>query len=307
MRPARPSVLAVLVAAGLPLVPAALAGPPATAAAPGKDIFGVAASAGTFRTLAAAVAAAGLAETLQGPGPFTVFAPTDEAFARLPEGKLETLLKPENKDVLRSIILYHVVAESLPAKGVVALGGAVTANGQRLDFSERKGVVKVDGATVVRADVKASNGVIHAIDAVLIPALDSIAATAVSAGTFETLLAAARAAGLADALAGPGPLTVFAPTDEAFGRLPPGTIDSLLQPANKDQLAAILELHIVSGRVYSADAAKAKTAKSLLGQPLAFSGKGDAFTVNGARIVKADLDASNGVIHVIDTVTLPSG
>ncbi|MBT8072310.1 MAG: fasciclin domain-containing protein [Xanthomonadales bacterium] len=135
----------------------------------GKDIVDVAASNGSFNTLVAAVQAAGLEETLRGDGPFTVFAPTDEAFAKLPAGTLDSLLLPENRDKLAAILTYHVVAGKVMAADVVSLTSATTVNGQDVKISVDGETVMVDGATVVAVDVKASNGVIHVIDAVILP------------------------------------------------------------------------------------------------------------------------------------------
>ncbi|MEM8941370.1 MAG: fasciclin domain-containing protein [Pseudomonadota bacterium] len=133
----------------------------------------------------------------------------------------------------------------------------------------------------------------------------NIVETAAAAGQFETLIAAAKAAGLADALTGDGPLTVFAPTDDAFGALPAGTIANLLEPENKAQLAEILKLHVVAGRVGSKALADGASLDTLAGQQVSFSAAESGFTVNGARILTTDIDASNGIIHVIDRVILP--
>jgi uncharacterized surface protein with fasciclin (FAS1) repeats len=134
-----------------------------------KDIVDTAVSAGSFKTLVAAVKAAGLVETLKGPGPFTVFAPTDDAFAKLPAGTLEDLLKPENKEKLRAILTYHVVPARATAKDVTGMSSAKTVNGKELTLKADGGKVMVDKAAVVKPDVEASNGVIHVIDAVLLP------------------------------------------------------------------------------------------------------------------------------------------
>ena len=133
-----------------------------------KDIVAVASGNGSFNTLVAAVKAAGLVETLQGPGPFTVFAPTDEAFAKLPKGTVEDLLKPENKEKLIAILTYHVVAGKVMAADVKTMK-AKTVNGKELDVKVTDGVVTVDNAKVVKTDVAASNGVIHVIDSVVLP------------------------------------------------------------------------------------------------------------------------------------------
>jgi uncharacterized surface protein with fasciclin (FAS1) repeats len=139
-------------------------------AADGKDIVDTAVSAGSFKTLAKALEAAGLVQTLKGPGPFTVFAPTDEAFAKLPAGTLEHLLKPEQRTELQRILTYHVVSGKVMAADVVKLRTAKTVSGDSVTITARDGKVQVDKANVVKTDIAASNGVIHVIDAVILPA-----------------------------------------------------------------------------------------------------------------------------------------
>ena len=134
-----------------------------------KNIVDTAVSAGSFNTLVAAVKAADLAETLKGDGPFTVFAPTDEAFAKLPPGTLEDLLKPENKEILQAILTYHVVPGKVMAKDVMMLGSTKTVNGHDLSIGNSGGNVIIDNAKVVKTDINCSNGVIHVIDTVIIP------------------------------------------------------------------------------------------------------------------------------------------
>lgn len=138
-------------------------------AAANKDIVDTAVAAGDFKTLAAALQAAGLVDTLKGPGPFTVFAPTDEAFAKLPAGTVEDLLKPENKDKLVAILTYHVVPGKVMAKDVTKLTSAKTVNGKSVTITEQNGSVMVDNAKVVQTDIATSNGVIHVIDSVILP------------------------------------------------------------------------------------------------------------------------------------------
>jgi uncharacterized surface protein with fasciclin (FAS1) repeats len=133
------------------------------------DIVDVAVSAGQFNTLAAALEAADLIDTLKSDGPFTVFAPTDAAFAKLPAGTVESLLKPENKDQLIAVLTYHVVPGNVMAADVVKLNSATTVNGSNVAISVDEGTVRVDNATVVKTDINASNGVIHVIDTVILP------------------------------------------------------------------------------------------------------------------------------------------
>ena len=138
-------------------------------AADGKDIVDTAVAAGSFNTLAKALAAADLVSTLKGAGPFTVFAPTDEAFAKLPAGTIETLLKPENKAKLQRILTYHVVAGKVMAADVMKMTSAKAVSGDSLDISARNGTVMADTSRVVKADIVATNGVIHVIDTVMMP------------------------------------------------------------------------------------------------------------------------------------------
>ena len=276
-----------------------------TTTARAADIVDTAVSAGNFKTLAAALGAADLVETLKGDGPFTVFAPTDAAFEKLPEGTVATLLKPENKGKLASILTYHVVPGAVKAEQVVGLSGATTVNGQRVDIAVDGSTVTVDGAKVVATDIACDNGVIHVIDSVILPADKTIPETASAAGSFTTLLAAAEAAGLVGTLSGEGPFTVFAPTDEAFGALPAGTIETVLKPENKQQLVDILTYHVVPGRVYSDAALSAGSAKTLQGSSVKVEASSAGANVNNAKLLTTDLDASNGVIHVIDRVLLP--
>ncbi|MFG0328841.1 MAG: fasciclin domain-containing protein [Phycisphaerales bacterium] len=270
-----------------------------------KNIVETAVAAGSFETLATALTEAGLVDALQGKGPFTVFAPTDEAFAKLPAGTVETLLKPQNRDQLKAILTYHVVPGEFKAKKVVDMNNAETLNGQRVDIKTSNGKVMIDNATVVKTDIQCSNGVIHVIDSVILPSTDSIVGTAQSAGSFNTLLTAAKAAGLAETLDKKGPFTVLAPTDDAFAKLPKDTLNALLKPENKDALKQVLLLHVIDGRVFSDKAFEVKEAETLEGDSVKFSKRDGKPYVEEAMIVKTDIDASNGVIHVIDTVLVP--
>jgi len=263
------------------------------------NIVETAIKAGSFTTLVTAVKAAGLAETLSSPGPFTVFAPTDAAFAKLPKGTLKTLLA--NPDQLAAILKYHVVAGEVRAADVVKLDSATTVLGQSLTINTSNGV-KVGKANVVKTDIGTTNGVIHVIDTVLLPKNDIVEA-ARSAGTFKTLLAALDAAGLSGALRGDGPFTVFAPTDAAFAKLPEGTVEALLSDIPK--LKSILLYHVVSGKVTSGDVVNLTEAGTLQGSTLRVDASSGVM-INNAHVVKADVPATNGVIHVVDTVLIPN-
>jgi uncharacterized surface protein with fasciclin (FAS1) repeats len=300
--------------------------PAATAPADGEaseaasaDIVTTAVEAGNFTTLAQALEAAGLVETLQGEGPFTVFAPTDEAFAKLPEGTLEDLLKPENKDQLTDILTYHVVEGEVTSDQLEDGQMAMTLQGGELPVSIMGGTVMVGDATVTTPDVRASNGVIHVIDTVLLPPADAsaegaggsaeadIVETAVEAGNFSTLATALESAGLVDTLQTGGPFTVFAPTDEAFAKLPEGTLEDLLKPENKDQLTEILTYHVAEGEVPASALEDGQAIPTLQGGELSVSLGGSGVSIGDASVTTPDVGASNGIIHVIDTVLIPMG
>ena len=308
------SIAISLALASTPLIaqtaPAKQATKPTTAtttAAAKSTIVETAVAAGSFKTLVAAVQAAGLVDTLNGTGPFTVFAPTDEAFAKLPAGTLEMLLKPENKAKLAAILTYHVVPGAVKAADVVKLKNAGTVNGQRVDIKVDGAKVQVDGANVVTTDIACSNGVIHVIDTVILPVDGTIVDVAAKNGSFNTLVAAVKAAGLVETLSGKGPFTVLAPTDAAFAKLPAGTLEMLLKPENKKQLVDILTYHVVPGvAAYSDAVVKMTEVPTVLGSPIAVKVVAGKVMLNGATVVTADVEATNGVIHVVDTVILPS-
>jgi transforming growth factor-beta-induced protein len=290
---------------------------PTEAPAELQTIVDIAAADGRFTTLVAAVQAAGLAETLGSEGPFTVFAPTDDAFAALPEGTLDSLLLPENQQQLTDILLYHVVPGKVMAADVAGMDGqmADTAlEGQQIGITTDMGNVYLNENTqVIITDIEASNGVIHVIDSVLLPPSDGTAMesmdivdTAVADGRFTTLVAAVQAAELVDTLKGEGPFTVFAPTDEAFAALPAGTLDSLLLPENQQQLTDILLYHVVPGRVMASDVTGLSSASTVLGQDVTVTVQdGSVFLNDNVQIIITDIETSNGVIHVLDAVLLP--
>ncbi len=342
-----------------------------------KTIVENAVNSADHTTLVAAVQAAGLVETLSGEGPFTVFAPTNAAFDKLPDGTVDTLLMPENKDQLTKVLTCHVVganAMSDAIAGMIAddggthpvatLGGCTLQakmDGDMITLTDEQGNV----ATVTIADVQQSNGVIHVIDTVMLPAAEessdqgmtetapaqtamagdgmatdasttaegevpmvggaprypsnTIVENAVNSADHTTLVAAVKAADLVDTLSGEGPFTVFAPTNAAFEKLPDGTVETLLEPANKDQLTKILTAHVVAGNwsaqsireaarsqrdgfyhfnAVSGDALSAKVTSS--GNIFIFDENGDAY-----EITQSDVNQSNGVIHVIEGVLLP--
>ena len=268
-----------------------------------------------FSILAEAVVAADLADALSAPGPLTVFAPTNDAFSPL---LTELGLTKEHlladKPLLTAVLQYHVLAGKV-AKADVPLGEAITplAGGIFKIDSVGADLVITDGrnrtSKIVLTDIPAANGVIHAIDKVILPADKNIVETAIATPTFSILVDAVVAAGLADTLSGPGPFTVFAPTDDAFAALLTElniTRDELL--SDTALLTQVLTYHVVPGRVLKADVP--------VGTPIT-TVQGETFTVGAtlaitdqrdrtANITATDVLASNGVIHVIDKVILPA-
>lgn len=258
---------------------------------------------GNFTTLVAALQATGLDNTLSGAGRFTVFAPTDAAFAALPPGTVQTLLQPANLPTLSDILLYHVTNNGLLASSVVTQTYLTTINGQRVDVTVTPTGVKIDNANLVLTDILCSNGVIHVIDSVLQPSLETIPQKAQSVGGFSTLLTAVGVAGLAPALSSPGPFTVFAPTDTAFAPLP---VHRLLFPTNLFKLTSILSYHVVPGRIYVDQLQNGQILTTLNNKQLVVTRIAGSTFVNGIQIQTGDVECKNGNIHVLGGVLIPS-
>merc|ERR1719183_2888700 len=369
----------------------------------GKTVVDLAVATPDLSTLVTAVKAAGLVDTLSGKGPFTVFAPTNEAFAKLPKATLASLLKPENKQQLVDILTYHVVVgAAVYAKDLTNNEQIKTVEGKAVTAHVSGTTVKINDATVTTANVAASNGVVHIIDTVLLPPSapaqsechsfvgavaagcasptmdgcfgagpnggcatggcfyckagaappaasnchsynDAVAAGCASptmgacfgngpnggcdaGGCFyckakpagqnivqlasatpdlSTLVAAVKAAGLVDTLSSKGPFTVFAPTNEAFAKLPKATLASLLKPENKQQLVDILTYHVVAGDVNKADLMDMDMLQTVEGKKVTVRVADGGVLINSAKVTSADNDASNGVVHIIDAVLMP--
>ncbi len=265
------------------------------------DIPTVAQSTGIHDSLVAAVIQAELLSTLQGDGPFTVFAPTDDAFTAAGVD-LAALDNEEGKAALTDILLYHVVSGAVPSSAVTDGMVAAAVNGDDLTFTVGEGVM-VNDANVILADVMASNGIIHVIDKVLMPPADlvDIPTVAQSTGIHNTLVDALSASDLVTTLQGDGPFTVFAPTDQAFAD---AGIDMEFIANQGELIYDILLYHVVSGEVPSSAVTDGLVAGAVNGDDLTFS-VGEGVMVNDANVVLADVPASNGVIHVIDKVLMP--
>merc|ERR1712028_292721 len=235
------------------------------------------------------------------------FAPTNEGFAKLPPATLAHLLKPANVKELDAILTYHVVSGVAAFSKDLTDGEKIkTVNGQSVVAHVSAAGVMINDATVKTADIAASNGVVHIIDAVLIPkapAGKTIVDLAVATADLSTLVAALKAGGLVETLSGKGPFTVFAPTNEAFAKLPPATLAHLLKPANVKELDAILTYHVVSGvAAFSKDLTDGEVIKTVEGQSVVAHVSAAGVMINDATVKTADIAASNGVVHIIDTV-----
>ena len=278
---------------------------PIVAADEAEDIPTNAQSTGVHDSLVAALAHANLVTALQADGPFTVFAPTDEAFAAAGID-LTTFDTDEENATLADILTYHVYSGSV-ASSAVTDGLTVTMlNGDEASFTVTDGVVMVGDATVTLADVPASNGVIHVIDKVLMPPVDpsDIPTTAASTGIHASLVAALTQANLVTALQADGPFTVFAPTDDAFAAagIDLSTFDT------DDEIAAladILTYHVYAGSVASSAVTDGLTVIMLNGDEATFTVADGTVMIGEATVTMADVASSNGIIHVIDKVLMP--
>lgn len=256
---------------------------------------------GNFTTLVGALETTNLTTTLKYLGPFTVFAPTDDAFSNLPDGLLASLSASE----LTEILQYHVASGAVLSTDLMAQQAVPSLTEEEL-FITADGDVTVNGSsTVTTADVEVSNGVIHAVDKVLLPdAYGTVVDAAAKRYFFSTLVQAVTDAGLADALsASDATLTVFAPTDEAFSNLPDGLLASL----TTEQLTRILQYHVLGSEVFAGDLQAEQSAESLLGEDLYITtGEEGAFINGSSEIITTDVDVNNGVIHAINEVLLPN-
>ena len=271
----------------------AMAGSGGSTAEP-MDIVDTAVAAGDFEQLAAALTKAKLVDALKGDGPFTVFAPSDDAFDAF-ETANPGVLAGLTVDQLTAVLTYHVVAGKVLAKDLVDEGSAVTLGGSPVLF-DLTGGAKVADAKVVMADIEASNGVIHVIDKIILPPEKDIVETAVAAGSFTKLAEALTAAGLVDTLKGKGPFTVFAPTDAAFAALP--------AVPTGDALKSVLLYHVVDGAVSSGQL-KAGEVATLSGDNKVTVALGADVKIDDAKVTMANIVTKNGIIHVIDKVLVP--
>ena len=269
---------------------------------PPTTVVDIAVNSPIHTTLVAAVSAAGLVPTLQGEGPFTIFAPTDAAFAALPAGTIDALLADPQGE-LTQILLYHAVAGNALSSDLTDGQEIATINGKTVMVKIEAGVVYINNVQVTVADLLADNGVVHVIDAVILPP-STVVDIAVNSPIHTTLVAAVSAAGLVPTLQGEGPFTIFAPTDAAFAALPAGTIDALLADP-QGELTQILLYHAVAGNALSSDLTDGQEIATINGKTVMVKIEAGVVYINNVQVTVADLLADNGVVHVIDGVLLP--
>ncbi len=285
-----------------------------------QSIAEIAINTDDLSTLVSLVSAAGLVETLDTGGPFTVFAPTNEAFAQLPEEVVNVVVG--NPDILTAILTYHVVGDKLLATDVLSVSSIGTLQGESLSVSLQNGDAFVDDSQIIATDIKANNGVVHLIDTVLVPqaAVEAIAAAlthdeptsgdsasivgiASATDDLSTLVSLVSSAGLAETLDTGGPFTVFAPTNSAFGKLPERAVNIIV--SNPDILSSVLTYHVVGDELFAEDVLAQRRIDTLQGESLMVRTFAGEPYVNFSKIVATDIEASNGVVHLIDNVLVP--
>ncbi|MGH3650587.1 MAG: fasciclin domain-containing protein [Acidimicrobiia bacterium] len=293
-------------------------------------------------TLVTAVGEAGLVDTLNGDGPFTIFAPANDAFGAIPEEDLNGIL--DDQDLLTAILTYHVVAgESLDMAGLIEAGTVTTVQGETLEIAEAGDLISVNGASVICGNVQTANATVHIIDTVLVPdqatemmesgddmmmtanvgpacsavpadgegsfdgMADDPAATAASNNpVLSTLVTAVGEAGLVDTLNGEGPFTIFAPTNDAFAAIPEEDLNAILE--DQELLASILTYHVVAGESLDlAGLVEAGTVTTVNGETLEIAPADDLATIGGANVVCGNVQTANATVHIIDTVLVPGG
>ena len=274
-----------------------------------KNIVQTASSDQQFSILVEAIVKADLVSALEGPGPFTVFAPTNDAFNELFSQLGVSGISDLSAEILTPVLLNHVVSGNVKAADVTT-GYVATLNNAGPDqnlvqvYLETSNGVMVDGSKVIIADVMASNGVIHAIDKVILPA--TVVTHAINNSTFSILVQAVVKAGLVDALSAAGPFTVFAPTNDAFNTLFADLGVSGIADLTADQLTPILLYHVVSGNVRASQVTSGQVPTLKDGSTIDITASGMGVMLNGsANVIATDVQGINGVIHVIDKVILP--
>jgi len=278
---------------------------------PDKDIVELARATPVLSTLVTAIETAGLSSTLKGPGPYTVFAPTNAAFDKLDEGVLDDLLA--NPDILAQILQYHVVSGKVMSTDVTTGSVPTLLTGSSLDIEVNGSSITInDLASVIGADVEATNGVVHLIDEVLIPASielpkDNIVEIAQATPSLSTLVEAlTKFPDLVTALSTDGTYTVFAPNNDAFAALLTAIGQTSLDDVPESVLRVILEYHVIStAALLSTDLSDGQTADALSGEEISITINNDGVFISDAKVLTPDVEASNGIVHIMEDVMVP--
>lgn len=274
----------------------------------GQSIVDIVVGSADHNTLETAVIAADLAGALSAPGPFTLFAPTDAAFSAIDSDVLSSLLEDPTGELAR-ILTFHVVSGVADGDNIFDGLSIGTLEGGNLTFSSTGGDLFINGAKVTVANIEADNGVVHVIDAVLLPGSSTPATVVdvvVNSPDHTQLESLVIAANLAGTLSGDGPFTVFAPTDDAFAALPESLVNSLVADPT-GVLANVLLYHVMGGVADSGNLSDGLELSTLLGENVDFTINGDGVFINGAQVTVADIRTGNGVVHVINSVIVPPG
>ena len=289
-------------------------------------------------TLVATVKAAGLVDTLNGPGPFTIIAPSNDAFAKIDKATIDKLLADPKGDLTKILTLHVIGGQKLSADAFVKAGPVKTVNGATITMTKTGDTYMVNGSKVICGNVQTANATVFIVDTVLLPgaapattaaatgdnfgpgcsavpadgsgsfagmAKDPAATAASNNPVLSTLVATVKAAGLVDTLNGPGPFTIIAPSNDAFAKIDKATIDKLLADPKGD-LTKILTLHVIGGQKLSADAfVKAGPVKTVNGATITMTKTGDTYMVNGSKVICGNVQTANATVFIVDTVLLP--
>eukprot|EP00448_Togula_jolla_P022501 CAMPEP_0170589856 /NCGR_PEP_ID=MMETSP0224-20130122/11562_1 /TAXON_ID=285029 /ORGANISM="Togula jolla, Strain CCCM 725" /LENGTH=326 /DNA_ID=CAMNT_0010913619 /DNA_START=42 /DNA_END=1022 /DNA_ORIENTATION=- len=269
-----------------------------------QSIAEIAVATPALSSLVRALNATNLTSTFAGAGDFTVLAPTDAAFNALADGVLDALFA--NTTALAEVLKYHVIGSSrVPSSAVSATTEALMLNGKKILIQVVNGSVMLNNvAKVTQVDIMATNGIVHVIDAVLIPPTATITDIAVGTPELSELVRALTAANLVDTFSSPGDFTVLAPVNAAFSALPNGTLEALL--ANVTALTDVLQYHVISSRVPASTVKGSSSAEMLNGKSITIATDGDLAQLNGmVNVTRVNILASNGIIHLIDGVLIP--
>lgn len=269
-----------------------------------QSIADIVADSPDHNTLEAALNAAELTSVLDGTDEFTLFAPTDAAFANLPEGLVEALLT-DPSGVLTEVLLYHVVSGAAPSSALSDGQMVATVNGQDVTVSIADGNVMINSAMVTVADIMADNGIVHVVDAVLVPTTTTIYDVVTQSPDHTTLETAIDLAGLDGTLSGPGTFTLFAPTDAAFAAVDPATLNALLADP-QGLLTDVLLYHAVGSIALSSNLSDGASVPTLFGENVTVTIDGSTVMINEAMVTVADIVTINGIVHVIDAVLVPT-